>query len=50
MLAMAHPAESGDENFIAKSIDDEEFNKFAILRDQELELHFQHLKIESHEE
>ena len=39
--------ESGDEKFIAKLIDEEEFNKFANLRDQELELHFQHLKIES---
>jgi len=26
--------------------DDEEFQKIAILRDQELESHFQHLKIE----
>ena len=26
--------------------DDEEFKKIAILRDQELELHFKHLKIE----
>ena len=42
--------ESEGEKFIAKSIDDEEFNKFAYLRDQELELHFQHLKIESNEE
>ena len=30
--------------------DDEEFNKFVILRDQELQLHFQHLKIENIEE
>ena len=30
--------------------DDEEFKKIAILRDQELELHFQHLKIEINEE
>jgi hypothetical protein len=30
--------------------DDEEFKKIAILRDQELELHFQHLKIEMNEE
>ena len=28
---------------------DKEFNKIAILRDQELELHFQHLKIEVNE-
>ena len=38
--------ESGDEKFTAKTVDDEEFEKFAILRDQELELHFQHLKIQ----
>ena len=38
--------ENGDEKFIAKTVDDEEFEKFAILRDQELELHFQHLKIQ----
>ena len=43
-------AENEDEKFIAKLVDDDEFNKFAILRDQELELHFQHLKIESIEE
>jgi hypothetical protein len=29
--------------------DDEEFRKAVILRDQELELHFQHLKIETAE-
>ena len=34
------------ETFNAKLVDDEEFNKMASLRDQELELHFQHLKIE----
>ena len=39
-------AENEDEKFIAKSIDSDDFNKFAILRDQELELHFQHLKIQ----
>ena len=38
--------ENGDEKFTAKTVDDEEFKKFAILRDQELELHFQHLKIQ----
>ena len=43
-------AENEDEKFIAKSIDDVEFDKFAISRDQELELHFQHLKIEIIEE
>ena len=32
------------------SEDDDEFKKIAILRDQELELHFQHLKIEIDEE
>ena len=30
--------------------DDEEFRKVAMLRDQELELHFEHLKIEINEE
>ena len=39
--------ENGAERFMAKPINDEEFDKFAILRDQELELHFQHLRIES---
>ena len=43
-------AESEDEKFIAKPIDEEEFDKFATLRDQELELHFQHLKIETADE
>ncbi len=38
--------ENQDEKFTAKIVDDEEFEKFAILRDQELELHFQHLKIQ----
>ena len=38
------------ETFNAKLVDDEEFNKIAILRDQELDLHFQHLKIEIIEE
>ena len=38
------------ETFNPKLVDDEEFNKIAILRDQELELHFQHLKIEIIEE
>ena len=38
--------ENGDEKFTAKTVDDEEFEKFAILRDQELEFHFQHLKIQ----
>ena len=32
------------------SEDDDEFKKIAILRDQELELHFQHLKIEIDQE
>ena len=39
-------AENGDEKLTAKIVDDEEFEKLAILRDQELELHFQHLKIQ----
>ena len=38
--------QNGSETFSAKLVDDEEFNKMAILRDQELELHFQHLKIQ----
>ena len=38
--------ENRDEKFTAKTVDDEEFEKFAILRDQELELHFEHLKIQ----
>ena len=38
--------ENGNEKFTAKTVDDEEFEKSAILRDQELELHFQHLKIQ----
>ena len=38
--------ENEDEKFTAKTVDDEEFEKFATLRDQELELHFQHLKIQ----
>lgn len=39
--------ESDDEKFTSKLLDDEEFNEFSILRDNELESHFQHLKIES---
>ena len=31
-------------------LSEEEFQKFSILRDQELETHFQHLKIETAEE
>ena len=31
-------------------LSEEEFKKFSILRDQELETHFQHLKIETPEE
>ena len=42
--------ENKGETFTAKLLNDEEFNKMAILRDQELELHFQHLKIEIIEE
>ena len=42
--------ENEAETFNAKFVDDEEFIKMATLRDQELELHFQHLKIEIIEE
>ena len=42
--------ENEAETFNAKFVDDEEFIKMAGLRDQELELHFQHLKIEIIEE
>ena len=31
-------------------LSEEEFQRFSILRDQELETHFQHLKIETAEE
>ena len=31
-------------------LSEEEFQRFSILRDQELEIHFQHLKIETTEE
>ena len=46
LLSTNSNAENEDEKFTAKTVDDEEFEKFAILRDQELELHFQHLKIQ----
>ena len=42
--------ENESETFNAKFVDDEEFIKMVTLRDQELELHFQHLKIEIIEE
>ena len=42
--------ENEAETFNAKFVDDEEFIKIVTLRDQELELHFQHLKIEIIEE
>ena len=42
--------ENRAETFNAKFVDDEEFIKMVTLRDQELELHFQHLKIEIIEE
>ena len=42
--------ENISETFNAKLVDEEEFIKMAFLRDQELELHFQHLKIEISEE
>ena len=38
--------DSSDINILSE----EEFQKFSILRDQELETHFQHLKIETAEE
>ena len=31
-------------------LSEEEFQRYSILRDQELETHFQHLKIETAEE
>ena len=31
-------------------LNEDEFQRFSILRDQELEAHFQHLKIETIEE
>ena len=42
--------ENEAEKFNAKFVDEEEFIKMVTLRDQELELHFQHLKIEIIEE
>ena len=33
-----------------KLLDEEEFQRYSVLRDQELETHFQHLKIENAEE
>ena len=33
-----------------KLLDEEEFKRYSVLRDQELETHFQHLKIETAEE
>ena len=33
-----------------KLLDEEEFQRYSVLRDQELETHFQHLKIETAEE
>ena len=33
-----------------KLLDEEEFQRYSVLRDQELEIHFQHLKIETAEE
>ena len=50
LLSTNSNEKNNDETFNAKLVDDEEFNKMAILRDQELELHFQHLKIEIIEE
>ena len=42
--------ENEAETINPKIVDDEEFIKMVTLRDQELELHFQHLKIEIIEE
>ena len=42
--------ENEAETFNANFVNDEEFIKMVTLRDQELELHFQHLKIEIIEE
>ena len=50
LLSTNSNEENKGETFNAKLVDDEEFNKMVILRDQELELHFQHLKIEVIEE
>ena len=50
LLSTNSNEENNDETFNAKLVDDEEFNKMVILRDQELEVHFQHLKIEIIEE
>ena len=50
LLSTNSDEENNIETFNAKFVDDEEFIKMANLRDQELELHFQHLKIEIIEE
>ena len=49
ILGEITPSSNNQNQSNAQQIDsegDEEFKKIAILRDQELELHFQHLKIE----
>ena len=53
ILGEITPSSNNQNQSNAQQIDsegDEEFKKIAILRDQELELHFQHLKIEIGEE
>ena len=41
---------STDDSSYVNILSEEEFKKFSSLRDQELETHFQHLKIETPEE
>ena len=43
---MTNTLDSSNVNILSE----EEFQRFSILRDQELETHFQHLKIETVEE
>ena len=51
-------AVSNSEEIITNTVDtpsvnilsEEEFQRYSVLRDQELETHFQHLKIETTEE
>ena len=38
------------DSFNVNILSEEEFQKFSVLRNQELETHFQHLKIETTEE
>ena len=43
---MTNTLDSSNVNILSE----EEFQRFSFLRDQELETHFQHLKIETAEE